>query len=134
MKIAKSLWVVLAFFVGAIAYSYLMGVLDSKYRPFSSDMPAWIVASLPTGGIFGSVTVISILSHINKTYIAASIICIVAALPTIYFYFGWYRADSGYWSPTYALSETGPALLWSGSLLVHGLFLMLKAAKYRNSR
>jgi hypothetical protein len=127
----KPLVITLASFLGAVGYTLLMGFLDARFRPFSSDIPAWIFVSIPTGAVLSGVSAYAVLDCLGKEYWTAGLTCIFTSVLSLWFYIDWYRDDSHIWSPKYALSETGPALLWSSCILAFGLYLLVRHTKAR---
>jgi hypothetical protein len=134
MKAFKITSILISVSAGSIGYTFLMGFLYARFCPFSSDIPAWIIASVPTGAILGGISAYAAFSYISEDYLLASLACMFASVPIGYFYLGWYRTDLQTWSPTYAVAEAGPALLWSMSIFTFGLFLLARYVKAKRQQ
>lgn len=130
-SLAVALWSFLAAIAGAFGNVALAGYLDKAYRPFSSDMPAWIFHAFPTGALLGGISAYAVLSHRNRNYLAPGVTCIVAAMVFDICYLLMFFHTLNLYDFKYAASESGPALIWSSLLFVYGVFLVFRNALKR---
>jgi len=113
--------------LGTVIYLYLANFLDIKFRPFPSDMPAWIFFAIPTGIFFGGASGLSVSCRTSWERLIVGIWCVFLSIAfgSIYTYF--LSSDmSEYHNLKYAISASGPALIWAVVLLVRGAWLIWK--------
>lgn len=125
MKAYTGLWVCVATIAGAIGYLRLADLLDRAYRPFADDMHAWIFFAVPTALILSGITASSIASCVHKNYRAAIVKSVPTGLAVGFLYCLAFKSTSTLYDARYALSESGPALMWCASLVLFGVFLGL---------
>src|SRR5690606_26412725 len=75
--------------LGTVIYLYLANFLDIKYRPFSSDMPVWIFAAIPTGIFLGGASGLSVSCQAFWDRLIVGTWCIFLSIVfgSIYIYF-----------------------------------------------
>jgi len=112
--------------LGTVIYLYLANFLDIKYRPFSSDMPVWILYAFPTGIFFGGASGLSISCRTADDRLIVGICCIFLSITFGSFYAYLFYSDMSGYSLKYALSASGPALIWAAVLLIRGAWLIWK--------
>lgn len=113
--------------LGTVLYLYLANFLDVKFRPFPTDMPVWIFYAIPTGIFFGGASGLSVSCQTfwDRLIVGTWCIFLSIAFGSIYIYF--LNSDMlEYHNVKYALSASGPALIWAAVLLVRGVWLARK--------
>lgn len=125
--------VVLATLAGALIYTWLAGALDEAFRPFSDDTHAWIFLAVPTGVILGALSGLSFSERSNLSRLLIGIICIISAVVAVSMYAYFLQEDVTRYNLKYALSFSGPALVWAAALFARGAWLVVLWARSRKS-
>lgn len=121
-------------FVGTVVYVSLAFALDAKFRPFPTDMPVWIIAAIPTGIFLGGASGLSVSCSTISDHLLVGIWCVILSVITGYIYSYFLNADiSEYNNYRYALSASGPALIWSVVLLARGVWLVWKGLTWKKA-
>ncbi|BCM88637.1 hypothetical protein IAD21_00478 [Abditibacteriota bacterium] len=121
-------WLLTALIASVWGYMALADHLDRSYRPFSTDIPTWILCVFPTAVLLAVTSAYALASHLGKSYLTPGWICISVAGLLIVGYLALFLHTLSLHSFKYALSESGPAFVWSAFLLVYGIFLVVSGS------
>jgi hypothetical protein len=116
-------WAFVGAIIGPIGLSILIGRLDEAYRPYPDDLQMWLLYSIPSGAVFGSITGGVLGFAAQRKFKTASWVAVISALGLGLLHVMIWRsaASSPHATEAFALAQAGPGSLWSAVHFVLGI-------------